>query len=182
MQMTSNDSRSGTDICLPLFEVRVFDQYSQRWHHSQLKSAEPLCAYFPFARHRREVLSYNIKPTSTSRSIQWTYGKCHLLYEPFLQEVKVQVQTASATWLLPFTPQDGSQPRRSADLLLVFAPAEGAMQRLGRGVPDAMGYFGHRERPCLGSVLSSEPQDFRDQTVRRVNAWSLDCKVGVKWY
>lgn len=38
-----------------------------------------------------------------------------------------------------------------------------------------------RERPCLGSVLSSELQDFRDQTVR-VNAWSLDCKVDVKWY
>ena len=104
------------------FEVRVLDQYSQRWHHPQLKSAEPLCAYFPFARHRREILSYNIQPTSTSRSIQRTYGKCHLLYEPFLQEVKVHVQTASTTWLLPFTPQDGSQPRWSADLLLVFAP------------------------------------------------------------
>lgn len=85
------------------FEVRVLDQYSQRWHHPQLKSAEPLCAYFPFARHRREILSYNIQPTSTSRSIQRTYGKRHLLYEPFLQEVKVQLRTASATWLLPFT-------------------------------------------------------------------------------
>ena len=134
------------------FEVRVLDQYSQRWHHPQLKSAEPLCAYFPFARHRREILSYNIQPTSTSRSIQRTYGKCHLLYEPFLQEAKVQVQTASTTWLLPFTPQDGSQPRWSADLLLVFAPTEGAMQRLGRGVPDAMGYLGRDQNTERGLV------------------------------
>lgn len=67
-----------------------------------------------------------------------------------------------------------------------FLPQRRSNAKIGQRSARCHGIFGegpqHRERPCLGSVLSSEPQDFRDQTVGRGNAWSLDCKLCVKWY
>ena len=67
-----------------------------------------------------------------------------------------------------------------------FCPNRRSNAKIGQRSARCHGIFGegpqHRERPCLGSVLSSEPQDFRDQTVGRGNAWSLDCKLCVKWY
>lgn len=67
-----------------------------------------------------------------------------------------------------------------------FCPNRRSNAKIGQRSARCHGIFGegpeHRERPCLGFVLSSEPQDFGDQTVRRVIAWSLDCKLCVKWY